>query len=54
MKIQEQVINNESGTEYWNVFFQFQTKKPLTIKEWESINNQIKEFINDFKTIKSN
>ncbi len=51
MKIQEQVINQEHGQEYWNIFFQLQSKKPLTILEWELINNQINKMIYEFEKI---
>lgn len=49
MKIQEQLINAEQGQEYWNIFFQLQSKKPLTLLEWELINNQINKMIYEFE-----
>lgn len=49
MKTQEAVIDHEKGTQYWNIFFQVQTKNPLTKIEWELINNQINKMIYEFE-----
>ena len=48
MKIQEQIINNENGTEYWKIYFEILNKKQLSLLEWEIINNQINKLINEF------
>jgi hypothetical protein len=48
MKIQEQIINNENGTEYWKIYFEILNKKQLSLLEWEIINNQINKLIYEF------
>lgn len=48
MKIQEQIINNENGTEYWKIYFEFTNKRQLTLLQWEIINNQINKLIYEF------
>jgi hypothetical protein len=48
MKIQEQIINNENGTEYWKIYFELINERQLTLIEWEIINNQINKLIYEF------
>jgi hypothetical protein len=48
MKIQEQIINNENGTEYWKIYFEILNEKQLSLLEWDIINNQINKLINEF------
>jgi hypothetical protein len=48
MKIQEQIINKENGTEYWKIYFEILNKKQLSLLEWEIINNQINKLIYEF------
>lgn len=48
MKIQEQIINNENGTEYWKIYFEILNEKQLSLLEWGIINNQINKLINEF------
>ena len=48
MKIQEQIINNENGTEYWKIYFELTNERQLTLIEWEIINNQINKLIYEF------
>jgi hypothetical protein len=48
MKIQEQIINNENGTEYWKIYFEILNEKQLSLLEWEIINNQINKLIYEF------
>jgi hypothetical protein len=48
MKIQEQIINNQNGTEYWKIYFELINAKQLTLLEWELINNAINRMIHDF------
>ena len=48
MKIQEQIINKENGTEYWKIYFEILNKKQLSLLEWGIINNQINKLINEF------
>lgn len=49
MKIQEQLINIENGTEYWKVYFELINDKQLTILQWELINNAINKMIYEFQ-----
>jgi hypothetical protein len=48
MKIQEQIINNENGTEYWKIYFEISNERQLSLLEWEIINNQINKLIYEF------
>ena len=48
MKIQEQIINNQNGTEYWKIYFELVNHSQLTLLEWELINNAINRMIHDF------
>jgi hypothetical protein len=48
MKIQEQIINNENGTEYWKIYFEILNEKQLSLLEWEIINNKINKLIYEF------
>ena len=41
MTIQEQIINQENGTEYWKIYFEFQSIRPLTRYEWDLIQEKI-------------
>lgn len=49
MKIQEQLINTENGTEYWKIYFELLNDKPLTKLQWELINNVINKMIYEFQ-----
>jgi len=49
MKIQEQLINIENGTEYWKIYFELLNDKPLTKLQWELINNAINKMIYEFQ-----
>ena len=49
MKIQEQLINIENGTEYWKIYFELLNDKPLTKLQWELINNVINKMIYEFQ-----
>lgn len=49
MKIQEQLMNVENGTEYWKVYFEFINDKQLTTLQWELINNAINKMIYEFQ-----
>jgi hypothetical protein len=48
MKIQEQIINNENGVEYWKIYFELLNERQLTLLEWELINNTINKMIHEF------
>lgn len=48
MKIQEHIINEKNGIEYWNIFFEIQNHRKLSLYEWESINNTINKMVYDF------
>jgi hypothetical protein len=48
MKIQEQIINNENGTEYWKIYFEILNEKQLSLLEYGIINNQINKLISEF------
>jgi hypothetical protein len=45
MKIQEQIINVETGSQYWKIYFELTNKNQLTLSQWELINNQINKII---------
>lgn len=49
MKIQEQLINIENGTEYWKIYFVLTADNQLTLLEWELINNMINKMIYEFQ-----
>lgn len=49
MKIQEQIINIQDGTEYWKIHFEFINDKQLTTLQWELINNSINKMIHEFQ-----
>lgn len=49
MKIQEQLINVQDGSEYWKVYFEFINDKQLTTLQWELIRNAIDKMIYDFQ-----
>ena len=51
MKIQEQIVNNEHGTSFWNVYFQTTTLKPLDIETHMIIQKVIENMIEQLTAI---
>lgn len=45
MKIQEQHIDQRNGLIYWEIYFQKQTDRMLTHKEWGDINALIDTYL---------
>jgi hypothetical protein len=50
MTIQEQIINQENGAEYWKIHFEKIKKTPLTIIQYQQISDVIDQMIFQFST----
>lgn len=51
MKIQEQIINEETGSSYWKIHFEIVNQRELTLSEWEVIKKSIDKIIDNFNMV---